>query len=504
MSLQKVMHRRKFMQRSMLGFSSAFILPSLLQSCIKDHDIPGPNPIGEPPLVGDSELDWNDLAKSAVTTGLSMAIPEGGEILSALVDIFWPSDKPSAWDEVKAQVEALVDQKIGDFEYQLVTEDLAGLSGLLAIYLDELNDGSNEEKLIQWFAVRNGFVAALPHFQAKGYELPLLGLFGQFANMYLSVLRDVVVKGKEWGRTDADHARDISTLTKTIQDFNNYTQNIYQNALSAKIGSTGFVYKQAEPFRTVNAFERQMTFLVLDFQNLWKYYDITQYPNGTGDAELITREVYSDPMGTGANSDIRFTVPTPMATQFPTVVDVWSNDKYFTSVQMTYPPNSGLGGVTQTPKYGTPDGAHRTYNLAPSNPVTTINVTSGGGVNTVQFILADGEGLDILGVDPGGNKYTVGYPNEGMSSAYIQEAVYINNHYIAAVMVFGFRYWRSPAAQLHELKNLYVKSPKERSGSDFEKASPKLGNTANLITAELKAARQAYWTAVKVRAAKYR
>ena len=101
--------RRKFLERSALGFGSAFLLPSLLASCT-DHRIP-PSPDGPilfPPLK-DDDIDWNDDSKIAVTTALSF-IPGVGEILSAMVDIFWPGT--DVWSQIRGQVEALVDQKL--------------------------------------------------------------------------------------------------------------------------------------------------------------------------------------------------------------------------------------------------------------------------------------------------------------------------------------------------------------------------------------------------------
>ena len=89
------MTRKQFLQRSAWGFGSAFILPSLLQSCMRDHDIPPPGGDGDHPLF-DLQFSWNDDAKIAVTSLIEM-IPEAGDILGGLVDILWPSDQTDVW-----------------------------------------------------------------------------------------------------------------------------------------------------------------------------------------------------------------------------------------------------------------------------------------------------------------------------------------------------------------------------------------------------------------------
>lgn len=496
-------NRRKFIKLSVLGAGGVFASSALLQSCsFKDHDIPNPEPPIDPPvhppLVG-MEVDWNDAAKTAVTTGISLLVPEGGEILSGLIGVFWPSTpQESVWDQVKAQVEALVDQQIGAFEYELVTESLDGLEGVMKSYVLEMKDGTNEEKLVTWINISLSMTENLPRFQASGYQLPLLGLFVQYANMYLSVLRDVVLKGKEWGRTDADQMDDVTKLTYTIQAFNDYVYKTYGEGRAALVAKTTFNHAQAEPFRTVNAYDRQMTFLALDFVNTWYAFNAFLYPHG--DNVVFTREIYSDPFGEGNDPDNPLKVAEPWPNQLPTQIDAWSG-KYFNAIQMSYPPGSGPKGATQTPRYGDQESTtyHDTYNLNTTNPIVQAGVSYGSYVNGIQFFFADNTTTKIHGSSASNNFTYAGYTNSALSSAVILGNVSQSESYAADVIVFGFKYWQSPSEALKALANLYITSPSEKSEADLVKSSPKLG-ISGLITEELKAARQAYWAAVKKRA----
>lgn len=483
--------RRKFMQRSALGAGGLLFSSMLLASCT-DHDIPDPQNPDFPPIGGVAEIDWNDDAKILVTSVIEM-IPVAGDILGGLLDIFWPSTKEDIWGEMKAQVEALIEQDIAAAVYQQVSEDLTGLNNNIILYVNEVKEGSPSEILAQWMITKNFFVNALPHFQSVGNELPLVPLFGQFANMYLGLLRDAVAFGVSWGRTDADHQQDITDLQTGISDYTSYTTNTYNTGRSNLVNQTKADPHHNEPFQTVNTFDRQMTLTVLDFMNTWPYFDVTLYPNGT--KYVSTREIYSDPMGTCDDSG-NIVIATPVPTQLPTTLSVWSGSLY-NAIQLTYPTGSGPGGVTTTKLMGASGGFNRVYNIPASNPIYSAATTYGSVVNTITFKYVDGTYSDVLGSVAGSNVQTFGYYEQVLSSVHING---VSSFYGSAdCVVYGFQDWQSPEAILRAISAMYVKSPKERSVADFAKAFPKHAIPADLITEELKTARIAYWKYVKAR-----
>lgn len=439
-------------------------------------------------------IDWNDDAKSVVTTGLGM-IPEVGDILSCLVDIFWPGSKEDVWGEIKAQVEALVDQKIDDLVYQQVTDDLTGLNNALTDYLNAANSGDTEATQMYWISTRTVFDTSLPHFQSAGYELLLSPLFAQFANLYLALLRDGAAFGASWGWNDAYQQQVASDLTNSIQSFIGYANTTFNNGHDNVVKNTKADYHECQPFKAVNTYTREFTISLLDYMNMWAYYDYTKYPNGTN--VLLTREIYTDPMGTCDDSG---NIAIPFApTQRPAELTVWGWDR-IDAVQLTYPEGAGPGGVTQTPRMGDQDGGSNqpphggVFNIAAENPIIQARATYGSIVNSLEFLFNDGTTTGMLGGGAGmgsNDSGLMGYLYQFVSSVHING---ISDYYgCADCVVFGFQYWQPPEAILSGIRALYVASPIERSADDYAKSFPKIQIPGNFITEDLQAKRKAYW-----------
>ena len=497
-------NRRQFLERSMLGFGSVFVLPSLLVGC-NDHRDPGSGitPGPDTPTVGDDSIDFNDTAKSVIETELGL-VPKVGGILSGLVAIFWPSSpQQDVWDEIKFRAEYLINQRISDLVYQTVQEDLRGLKYATARYLHEVRTGSPSDPRRQWLNTRNSFANALPHFQAQGYETLLLPTFAQLANMYLAILRDGVIKGQDWGRSSGEQQQDIADLKNAIDTFSTYATKTYQDYVASLSSSKKNDPSLIEPFNSVNSYTRSTTLWVLDFVTMWPYYDVTKYPQGA--KVTLSREIYSDPYGEVFKGG-RLALPQKPPTSFPTFISVYGWD-YIYGVQLDYPANSGPDGVTETAFMGTENGPVNQpprggyFNTASSNPVVKYRVLAWDDVvNNMQFQFADGTTSSLLGsraVDKGTDSDWQGFYGQALSSIYIHG---LGNRGGADCIVFGFMPWPSPAKTQNALRTIYITSPTERSAADFAQAFPTQGITSALITDELKAARQAYWTLIEERA----
>ncbi|HEX5153408.1 MAG TPA: insecticidal delta-endotoxin Cry8Ea1 family protein [Parafilimonas sp.] len=442
--------------------------------------------------------DWNDDAKSAVTTGLGM-IPEVGSILSCLVGIFWPSSKEDVWGEIKTQVEALVNQAISDNNYQLVSDSLEGLNNDLTDYVNAANSGDETVTGESWITAKMTFDKALPDFQMKGYQLLLSPLFAQFANMYLSLLRDGVAFGKSWGWNDNFLQQTASDLTNSITSFISYANDTYNTGYDNIVKNTKADYHACQPFKAVNTFTREFTLSLLDYMNMWAYFDVTKYPNGTN--VLLTREIYTDPMGTCDDSG-NITIPSA-PTQRPTGLTVWGGDR-IDAVQLTYPQGAGPGGVTQTPRMGDQDGGSNqsphggVFNIDVENPVIQARATYGSIVNCLQFLFNDGTTTDMFGGSAGwgsNDSGLMGYLWQFVSSVHING---VSDFYgCADCVVFGFQYWQPPEATLSGIRALYVASPIERSADEFAKFFPKVQIPDDFITEDLQAKRKAYWDYMK-------
>jgi hypothetical protein len=136
------------------------------------------------------------------------------------------------WSEITDQVEAFIDERISDLVYQQVQEDLEGLKNNLDEYLWAVQNSQIQTYISEKYNVALGdFLQQLPHFQSKGYELLLLPLFAQFANMHLTLLRDGALYGNSWGWTEEIQQHTREQIVDTIGSYIEYTETIYNQGL---------------------------------------------------------------------------------------------------------------------------------------------------------------------------------------------------------------------------------------------------------------------------------
>ncbi|HEX8178197.1 MAG TPA: insecticidal delta-endotoxin Cry8Ea1 family protein [Pyrinomonadaceae bacterium] len=402
-------------------------------------------------------FDWNNAAENALAGGFGM-VPEVGSILGALVYIFWPHSGENVWAEIEKQVEQLIDEKIDELVYQQVTDDLSGLNNVLNDYLSAVQTGDLANISEQWIIASSLFDEQLPHFQSSGYEILLLPLFAQFVNLNLSLLRDGVLFGAGWGWNQA-YQQSVSTkLTNNISAFTQYSNKYYQQGQQDMAKKTKKNYHKCEPFRSVNTYVRQMTLGVLDFIQLWPYFDPTKYPDPV--SVYLDREIYSDPVGTCDDSGA-IKLPSP-PTQPISQITVWAWDR-IDAVQVAYPAGGGPGGVTKTARMGDKSGGsnqppHGGVFKVSNNPVTVAAGLSGDILNALTFTFKDGTNTGKLGGNyPGGGHFSFSYTGEILSSIHING---VSQYYGSAdCAVFGFKYEQSQNANLDAMGLLYITSP---------------------------------------------
>lgn len=406
------------------------------------------------------EFDYNNAARVVISTALG-EIPGVGFALGALVEIFWPDSQQDVWSEIKDEVEQLVDEKISELVYQQVQEDLEGLENNLNEYLWAVQNSQSQTYISEKYNVALGdFLQQLPHFQSKGYELPLLPLFTQFANMHLSLLRDGALYGTSWGWTEEIQQHTREQIVETISSYVEYTEKIYNDGLQSTQKNAPSNKHYTEPFNTVNRYIREMTLDVLDFKDMWQYFDPVKYP--TPASIYLSREIYSDAVGTADNSG---TIKLPSAPQQPiSKVEVWAWDR-IDACQITYPNGGGPGGVTQTSRMGDKSGGSSNpphggvFNLSRENPIVKVTARTGDILNAWWFTFKDGSVSNQLGGNySGGSDHVFTYPDEILSSIKIMG---ISSYYGSAdCAVFGFKFDReSTLPDQAVLQKMYIASP---------------------------------------------
>lgn len=518
--------RRQFLGRSAMGAGSLLLTLGFSQGCT-DHFIDPTNPIDpsiDPPLLG-LDINWNEAAKQAIKFGLEK-VPVVGEVLGPLVDILWPETKEDRWAEMKDEVEALIQQDLSNFNYDSVKNVLDGLQSDITDFLNELNV-ENGDPATTYIAVRESFAAAQSTFQQKktGYELLLLPLFAQYANLYLSLLRDAAYTGQNWNLKSGDQVLASSNLDAKISEFAEWCTDTHYTGFVAVQKNTKPDYYNCEPFKSINAYNRFIQLTVFDFVETWGYLSKTINPDNS--PFKTNREIYSDPIGSCQYSgDISLPTTTPPI-MLPTKITVWGGVR-IDAIQVDYDTDFQMGGPNDVGTTGRMGNANGGSNVAPNggsfklyetlittkrlSPFTQVRAVAaqyhlgsdvfGPMMAALNFTNSDGITTGLLGSTDGMfngvyQDVTISYDNQAISSIHVN-GLDKDLDDIDCV-VFGFQYWEPPQVPESAIRNMYIKSPHERPAADFLKEFKHRSVAANLITEQLKAARKAYWARFKQR-----
>lgn len=358
-------------------------------------------------------------------------IPEAGGIVSALVGAYW-NPQQNIWDELKAEVQALIEHDLAKYDEQQVQDDLDGLKKVLEDFRAACRDGNLLSMGTQWEICKDLFDIQLPHFQTSGYQLQLLLLFVQYANLYFALLRDGLDKGASWGKTPREMQTILTTLTDDVNAFQTYVQKVIATSVAAKQAATVSDRHTVEPYRTTNAFLRELTLNASDVADVWQYF----LPSRVAPNPPFMRYVYSDPMGTSDDNYEDVAVIPPAAFgQHVSGVRVWANSAGIYSTQLQY------GGTVLGPAYGCSNGSSNlppyggSFAVTVDNPITGVLVQSGDYIEGLQFQFKDGSRSQVFG---NGNNLTFLDDYGGMvGDLYI---VSISNFYQqkAACLIVGY------------------------------------------------------------------
>jgi len=407
------------------------------------------------------QIDYNEAAKTVVSTGLGL-VPFVGFALSALVTIFWPASKEDVWAEIEARMEALVKRKIADRVWQETRDALAGLRNVVDDYVYVVREHPDDKEVIsqKWNIANGHFLHDLPRFQSEGYELLLLPLFAQFANLHLTLLRDGAQHGADWGWSQALVESVRRKLAATIAAYLEWAGKTYEAGL-AEVDRTPGNSRHTEPFNTINRFRREMTLTVLDFSLMWPYFDVIRYPDPV--QVPVIREIYSDLCGTADDSGV--SLPARPPTQPIRRVVVWGWDRV-DAAQVDYPDGGGPDGRTSTGRMGNRSGGNDgdpwggTYETAQTGPVVRVDARTGDILNAMWLTFENGaRSRQLGGRYPGGSDSAWQYPGEILSSIRIMG---VSRHYGSAnAAVYGFKYKdeRFPRPTAEVLRALYMSDP---------------------------------------------
>nr|ADT65199.1 Cry8L [Bacillus thuringiensis] len=243
---------------------------------------------------------------SAIFAGLSITakimdafdVP-GGDIFNGLLEIIgilWDL-QDDTWEAFMEQVEVLIDQKIAEYARNLALTNLKGLENSYKLYLEALADwkqnptspSSQERVRTRFRDTDDSLTVFMPSFAVKGYEIPLLAVYAQAANLHLLLLRDSAAYGLGWGLSQLNVNDNYNRQVRLTGEYTNHCVSWYTTGLEKLRGSN------AQSWIKFNRYRREMTVMVLDIVALFPNYDARRYPQAT--TTELTRLIYTDPHG---------------------------------------------------------------------------------------------------------------------------------------------------------------------------------------------------------------
>jgi len=376
-------------------------------------------------------MNTENAVRKVLISGLG-EIPEAGGIISGLVEILWPESQADIWDQIKDQVEALINKKLADLEYQQVKEDLEGLQKVLNDYTKALQHSkSNPTFISEKYNVALGqFEVNQKHFMSKGYEVLLLPLLAQMANLHLALLLDGVSSGNSWGWTPRIIEDMKSYLSSSINTYKKWVDKWYKIGLGqVDIPKSGRNLSTRQ-WAAKNKYVRGMNLQVLDISFYWDCFT----PNSKQIPKL-TREIYSDPQGTADDNPIKIDKKVKKKI---TELSIWGWDR-IDAVQQAF------GGKSLGPRMGDERGGANkpphgwTGFISETNPLVKASGRSGAIINSMKLIFKDGSKTNLCGGNyDGGDPYKWEFDSQIISQIYITG---VSNFYHSAdCVIYGFRF----------------------------------------------------------------
>ncbi|MDY7965621.1 insecticidal delta-endotoxin Cry8Ea1 family protein [Bacillus thuringiensis] len=237
----------------------------------------------------------NSVGTLLLSFGNTIAI-QSFTFINRMIDLLWGAISPvDPWRELIILVEELVNRRINESVRSEALASLVGLRDIINIYQERLgawkrnkSPGNLTALVTQANIVDNFFTVNMARFRRAPYELLLLPVYVQAANLHLMLLRDFDLFGAEWGWSPDLINSNYARLQTAIRGYKDHCVTFYNQGLNQFNRST------AEEWIRFNRFRREMTLTVLDLASLFPNYDSRIYPSQI--KMELTREVYSDPI----------------------------------------------------------------------------------------------------------------------------------------------------------------------------------------------------------------
>lgn len=401
-------------------------------------------------LVGSDYQVWTPGdAEVVVETALKL-VPKVGVLLSGLAGVLWPSDSPDVYTLID-EVEDAAAQNLAMTALQSLEQDLDDFNWLenerwyqnCVLTLTEPQCTQDKEALVQSYDtwVTNFRDHGVAFQQDPKFHVDLLPLYAQYENMYLSLLREGLRFGPEWGvnatnmdkyRKFLDEELDGTDTSRGI----GYVDAVYTNNLPDP-GT------DADDWKTWNAYVRDMTLNVLDFRSMWPYMDPEAYPNGYPGLKH-TRMLFSDPVG--CYMQYPRTPANPEDLDWLQYLQVWEDNNtaeltYFDVIDSMQVYAPGLPAPPPIMGDSTPDGTSMSWSLSywPLAFVDRIHYGEGETIATLdpqKFV----QGLTLHFSN--GSTATLGSYSDIFLTSKVHEGDFAyEDHVLANARIANIQYW---------------------------------------------------------------
>ncbi|EFA79007.1 hypothetical protein PPL_08475 [Heterostelium album PN500] len=229
------------------------------------------------------------IIRNAVVAGLTAGAPEIFEdfpppLAGQIVNSLFPNqaDPQAVWNSILVYAQAIIDQRIDTETYSLVQSELLGFSQLMdEYYFAAMSDPYATPKYISsvYISCVTQVIRQEQLFKTQQFQATLLPLFAQFANLYLTFIRDGVNYGNQLGWSQSVKTKYDSLMKSKIISYADYSNSV----INTRIQSLPYEYTTKYPASKWNQISDELNHFYMSvtlFSYNWKYFDVKLYPTG--------------------------------------------------------------------------------------------------------------------------------------------------------------------------------------------------------------------------------
>lgn len=247
--------------------------------------------------------DWQKAIRTSLATTALILFESAHPLLAAgiaftdvMIELWWDTTNPDEnWRNILKQTQALIDKNIAIERERTALLALDEIRKALVFYRNRLKEWIDSPSPQTHSQVTNSFTTTLilidgkmGQFALEPYQILLLPLYAQAANMHLGMLREGLMYEKEWWKNESQVFTYKSDLKEKIKEYSNYCQEWYKKGLATSFSNPATTI---EEWAKRNRYRTTMTINVLDISAKFSLFDIDKYPfNRVNEKNLSNKE----------------------------------------------------------------------------------------------------------------------------------------------------------------------------------------------------------------------